>query len=124
MQITLQQFLDYLSHERQLSIHTIDSYQRAITHLHVSLNDEISCWTSLRGEHIKLWIAGLRQKGIAPRSIAAKLSAVRSFCHYLLAHELISQDPCIGISAPKRGKPLPKNINVDDINQLLNILFA
>lgn len=121
MQVKLNHFLEHLTNQRQLSAHTTDSYQRAISSLLINLDNEITHWSALGGEHIRSWIASQRQQGLAPRSIAAKLSALRSFCQYLLSHDIIKQDPCIGISAPKRGKPLPKNMNVDDVNQLLNI---
>jgi len=120
MLIKLNQFLDYLTNQRQLSTHTVNSYRRSITQLIETLNDDVNQWSDLRGDHIKSWIAVQRQQASEARSIGAKLSALRSFCQYMLAHEYISQDPCIGISAPKRGNPLPKNINVDDIHQLLN----
>lgn len=121
MQTNLDEFLDYLTNQRQLSAYTVNSYRRSITELIDTLNGDITTWSMLTGENIRAWVAVQRHQGLSPRYIATKLSALRSFCHYLLSHELITQDPCIGISAPKRGKPLPKNIDVDGINQLLNI---
>ncbi len=121
MKIALDEFLDYLTNQRQLSSHTVNSYQRSISDLIDTLHGDITTWSMLRGEDVRGWVAAQRTQGLSPRYIATKLSALRSFCHYLLSNELIVQDPCVGISAPKRGKPLPKNINVDDINQLLNI---
>jgi len=121
MHTQLEQFLNHLANQRQLSPHTVNSYQRSITDLIESLADNTIAWSELSGDHIRAWIAKQRQQNLAPRYIATKLSALRSFCSYLLSHELIIQDPCIGISAPKRGKPLPKNINVDEVNQLLDL---
>ena len=121
MHTQLEQFLSHLANQRQLSVHTVNSYRRSITDLINTLSDDKMLWRDLSGDHIRMWIATQRQQGLAPRYIATKLSALRSFCHYLLSHELIIQDPCVGISAPKRGKPLPKNINVDEVNQLLDL---
>ena len=121
MQKPLQQFLDYLTSERQLSPHTLVNYRRTINELIEHLDEQIQQWHQLNGNHLKAWIAKLRQRGLSARSIAAKLSAIRSFCQFLLNREVIKQDPCIGISAPKQAKPLPKNINVDEVNQLLNV---
>jgi integrase/recombinase XerC len=63
----------------------------------------------------------LNQKGIKARSIATKLSALRSFLSYLVQYEHLTHNPAKGISAPKLDKPLPKNISVDEMFQLLNV---
>ena len=59
------------------------------------------------------------RRGLSSRSIALQLSALRSFCRYLLQQQLLTSDPTTGISAPKQAKPLPKNMDVDEISQLL-----
>ncbi|MGB1299440.1 MAG: tyrosine recombinase XerC [Psychrobium sp.] len=121
MQAPVDKFLDYIANERQLSNHTLTNYQRAITSLLTHLDDRLSNWQQLQGNHIKAWVASLRQGGLSPRSIAANLSAIRSFCQFLVARDIITQDPSVGISAPKQAKPLPKNINVDEVTQLLDV---
>jgi integrase/recombinase XerC len=63
----------------------------------------------------------LDQKGIKARSIATKLSALRSFLSYLVQFEYLTHNPAKGNSAPKLDKPLPKNISVDEMFQLLDI---
>jgi integrase/recombinase XerC len=122
MQRLLEQFLAAQADGRQLSPHTISNYRRQLTHLIVELEQqEISDWRQLTGDHIKFWVANSKRQGLANRSIATRLSALRSFCRYLLKHAIIELDPSVGITAPKQAKPLPKNLNVDQINQLLNI---
>lgn len=121
MQAPVDKFLDYIANERQLSNHTLTNYQRAITSLLTHLDNRLSNWQQLQGNHIKAWVASLRQGGLSPRSIAANLSAIHSFCQFLVSRDLITQDPSIGIKAPKQAKPLPKNINVDEVSQLLDV---
>ncbi|MCG7532274.1 tyrosine recombinase XerC [Psychrobium sp. MM17-31] len=121
MQAPVDKFLDYIANERQLSNHTLTNYQRAITSLLTHLDNRLNNWQQLQGNHIKAWVASLRQGGVSPRSIAANLSAIRSFCQFLVARDIIAQDPSVGISAPKQAKPLPKNINVDEVTQLLDV---
>lgn len=121
MQAPVDKFLDYIANERQLSNHTLTNYQRAITSLLTHLDNRLNNWQQLQGNHIKAWVASLRQGGLSPRSIAANLSAIRSFCQFLVARDIIAQDPSVGISAPKQVKPLPKNINVDEVTQLLDV---
>jgi len=121
MKRLLQQFLDNLTDSRQLSPHTINNYQRQLNHLITQLTQQnITDWRQLTADDVKFWVANSKRQGLANRSIATRLSALRSFCRYLLTHQLIELDPCVGISAPKQAKPLPKNINVDQVSQLLD----
>lgn len=121
MKVSVDKFLDYIANERQLSEHTLTNYQRAIASLLTYLDNRLDHWQQLQGSHIKAWVANLRQSGLSPRSIAASLSAIRSFCQFLVSRAFINQDPSIGIKAPKQAKPLPKNINVDEVTQLLDV---
>lgn len=121
MKVLVEQFLADLNDAKQLSHHTITNYRRQLDHLIAQLDQQqIDHWRDLSGDQIKFWIANSKRQGLSNRSIAMRLSALRSFCRYLLKRQLITLDPCIGISAPKQQKPLPKNINVDQVNQLLN----
>lgn len=121
MEPLLERFLSDLTDGRQLSHHTISNYRRQLSHLIRQLKtQEINDWRQLTGDDVKLWIANSKRQGLANRSIATRLSALRSFCRYLLKLSIIELDPCVGINAPKQAKPLPKNIDVDQVNQLLN----
>ena len=121
MEQQLSAFLTELTDARQLSPHTISNYRRQLEHLIQQLSaNNIVRWDQLSGDEIKLWIANSKRQGLANRSIATRLSSLRSFCRYLLKQAIIELDPCVGINAPKQSKPLPKNINIDQINQLLN----
>jgi len=121
MESLLDEFLTNLADSRQLSPHTISNYRRQLNHLVEQLTEQkISHWQQLNANEIKFWIANSKRQGLANRSIATRLSALRSFCRYLLKHGHLALDPCVGISAPKQAKPLPKNINVDQVCQLLD----
>jgi integrase/recombinase XerC len=52
-------------------------------------------------------------------TIARKLSALRSFFHYLESNGLIGSNPAADISTPKQGKYIPAYLPVDDMFRLL-----
>lgn len=115
-------FLEHLTSQRLLSSKTVTTYQNTLEPLEHFLHAKgVNHWHHLTGDMIKQWIAHNRQSGLSSRSIATKLSSLRSFCKYMIQCEILTQDPCVGIKAPKQSKPLPKNINIDQVNQLLNI---
>ena len=47
--------------------------------------------------------------------------ATRSFCDYLVRKQELKANPARGVVTPKQGRPLPKNLDVDQVYQLLNI---
>jgi len=49
------------------------------------------------------------------------LSTIRSLYNYLCRFKRASNNPAIGIPAPKAAKRLPNTLNVDEIDQLLRI---
>lgn len=115
-------FLDYLRIERQLSPHTRDGYGRHLQGMAEQLSElQLTCWSSLTLPHVRGLATRMHKSGLSPRSIATKLSALRSFCDWLIVQGQLSANPARGVSAPKQGRPLPKNLDVDELHQLLAI---
>ncbi|MDF2179669.1 tyrosine recombinase XerC [Aliiglaciecola sp. CAU 1673] len=113
----LEAFLDHLRYERNLSAKTLETYGRQLAE--VSQQLDISDWSTLTPEHIRLVLNQARRAGHKPTSIALRLSALRAFCRYLMEMGQLKSNPCAGIQAPKRGKPLPKQLHVDEMSRLL-----
>ena len=112
-------FLDYLKYERNLSTKTIENYQRQLLVIMEGLT--IRTWQQLTTNHVKRVLAQARRQDLSAKSIALRLSALRSFCRYLVTQGVLAQNPAKAVSAPKQGRPLPKQLNVDEMAQLLNI---
>ena len=114
----LDKFLLHLQVERGLSLHTIKNYQRQLTEVAKLLG--LYEWSGLTPSDIKRVMGDAKMSGHSPRSIALRLSALRTFCQYLIDHQQLFSNPVEGIQAPKQGKPLPKQLSVDEMQQLLN----
>lgn len=112
-------FLDYLKYERNLSAKTIENYQRQLLVIIDGLT--IKSWQDLTTNHVKRVLAQARRQDLSAKSIALRLSALRSFCRFLVTQGVLPQNPAKAVSAPKQGRPLPKQLNVDEMAQLLNI---
>ena len=61
-----------------------------------------------------------RRKGLSPRSIQRVLSSCRSFFNYLVEHKGFEKNHAQNISSPKSSKSLPKALDADLIQKLLN----
>lgn len=117
-QFWLDKFLLHLEVERGLSNHTITNYRRQLTEVATLL--ALHDWSGMTPADIKRVMATAKRENLSARSIALRLSALRTFCQYLINHDQLYTNPVEGIQAPKQGKPLPKQLSVDDMQQLLN----
>lgn len=113
-------FLQYLQFERGYSSKTLDSYQRQLQQLALSIADADTHWLNLTEHQLKQHIISLRRSGAKPRTIALKVAALRSFYRYLQAQGKRSDNPAQYLSVPKAARSLPKNLNVDQLNHLLS----
>lgn len=114
----LGKFTDYLRYERGLSDHTIKNYARQLEQIALSL--ELENWQQLSQSAVKKAVAIARKKNLSARSTALRLSALRTFCKYLMRNQVINIDPVEGVVAPKAEKRLPKQMSAEDMSALLN----
>jgi integrase/recombinase XerC len=120
----LQRFFSYLQSERRYSPHTVAAYRRDIKHFTRCCNlDETQCihWDDIKQADIRRCVATLHRQGLAGKSLQRWLSTIRSLFNYLSRFNRATQNPAIGIPAPKAAKRLPKTLNVDEIDQLLRV---
>lgn len=120
---TLHTYLEYLRVERQLSAHTLNNYQRHLQAMAVWLQEKnVRDWSELNNPLVRQWAHTLRKhKDTSPRTISTKMSALRSFADWLVIRGILAANPARGVALPKLGRPLPKNLDVDQVHQLLNI---
>jgi integrase/recombinase XerC len=71
------------------------------------------------------WVRQLASKGMRDgmkaSSLATRLSSLRSFFDFLILRGELQANPAKGVSAPRKQRPLPKNIDVDELDQLLEM---
>lgn len=118
----LQRFYSYLQSERRYSVHTVSAYRRDINHFIVcnDLDEHQSVdWDEIKQPAIRQCVARLHRQGLSGNSLQRWLSSIRSLYGFLCRHQRATQNPAIGVPAPKIAKRLPKTLNVDEINQLL-----
>lgn len=108
-------FLDYLKYERRLSINTVNSYANNLNVLTTFFNKNILL---LNSDDIKKIINELK---ISSRSKAHYLSVFNSFYNFMIFNGKLQKNPCENIKSPKIAKSLPKYLNEDEIDKLLNI---
>jgi integrase/recombinase XerC len=115
-----EQFLRHLAQERRLSPHTGAAYQRDLAQLAAWCDQQgLAQWPELDHGHVRSFAARSHAAGIGPRSIQRRLSAVRSFFHYLQREGLCAHNPAVDVQAPKVGKRLPRTLDADQMAKVL-----
>ena len=113
-------FLDGLRTERRLSPHTSSSYGRDLESLlEYCATHGIESWDALDTQHLRSFAAQCHRRGLAPRSIQRRLSAVRSLCRFLIREGELRSDPTADVQAPKARKRLPTTLDADTMARLL-----
>lgn len=118
----LARFERHLATERRLSAHTGAAYRRDLARL-VAFCDEqqIDSWIRLDAQHVRMFAARAHASGLDPRSVQRLLSAVRSFCRYLIREGVLRANPAAEVRAPRTRRALPRALDVDQIARLLEI---
>ncbi|MBQ2592589.1 MAG: site-specific tyrosine recombinase XerD [Candidatus Riflebacteria bacterium] len=116
----LEQFLNYLSVEKGLRPKSLEAYRR-----------DLQDWLDFAKEQgrtiIDSTVEGLLQrfsihmhdKGLSPRSMARKSSALKGFYRFLLREGITDFDPTAILERPKIGRPLPKVMTIEEIERIL-----
>ena len=108
----------YLKIEKKYSDNTISTYISNICKFIDYANKKIS---SITEKDIKEYLKELDKEGISNRSVANKISSLKTFYKYMLLEKAVKTSPLDKIELPKIKKTLPKNLSEEDINILLNI---
>lgn len=120
---SLEAFLISLA-QQQGSPHTLSNYRRDLEQfLHYLQSDDgaaISSWKALTRKQIRHYLACRHQEGLAPRSLQRHLSSIKSFLGYLQRQKVLETNPADGLRAPKAAQLLPKPVDIDQLQQMLD----
>ena len=95
-------FSRYLQYERRFSVHTERNYRRDIEALYAFLRESrVKAWNKVDPQHIRNFAGACHRKGLAPRSIQRRMSAVRGFFRYLLREGEIDANPASDVPTPR-----------------------
>jgi len=122
----IQRFLDHLTVERGLSVHTVAAYRRDLERYAAFLRtrgitdarrvDERAVTAHVAAVSASTYGDG---KPYRATSVVRALSSVRAFHRFLLREGKISSDPTAAVIRPKLPRSLPKPLSVDDVARVL-----
>lgn len=113
----LEKFISYLDIEKNYSPHTSLNYR-------LDLEEFLQYIEQLPVEkieylHLRKFLAELRTKQHKPRTLARKLSSLRSFFKFLQREGFIKNNPAALLLTPKLDKPLPQFLSEKEATELM-----
>jgi integrase/recombinase XerD len=112
-------FLEMLLAERGAAANTMMAYQSDLADFEGALAVNGAQLETATTEDVRRYMVDLERKGIAPRTAARRLSALRQFFRFLHAEGLRANDPSSAVDSPKQGRSLPKIISEAEVEELL-----
>lgn len=117
------EFLLHLEKERDLSPNTLAAYTRDLrefsTWLAHTHGEHGWDWNELSRTSIRGYMAHLTRRGLAKRSIARQLSAVRSFYRWMHRDERVDVNPARAVATPRLPRTLPTYLDRQQAETLL-----
>lgn len=110
-------FLRYLETEKNHSEHTILNYRLDLEVFFSFLgNDDVK---AVDYPVLRRFLGELKSKDLKARSVARKLSALRSFFRYLQREGVVTKNPAALMQTPKLDKVLPHFLTEQDVVKLI-----
>lgn len=109
-------FIDYITHQRLYSPRTIDTYQKTL-HKFLKNLPENPSRNDFQIATIRqfIWILKTEEK-LAPASIGLHLACLKSFGKYMVRSHIITTNPAARIPMPKKPKRLVSFLSQKDLN--------
>jgi integrase/recombinase XerD len=116
-------FLAYLEFERGLSRNTLEAYRSDLLQFGRFLEerggDALSATGADISDFLSLLAAGNGRPPASTATIHRKAACLRSFYRHLRREGLLDSDPTATLSAPRRGRRLPRVLTRGEVTKLL-----
>ncbi len=116
----IDEFIEYLKIERQLSPLTLKNYTRDLTQAAEYFHAlGIESWSHIHSHQYRMYVAMRHRKNLSGKTIQRELSALRRLYEYLIRENKADNNPLKGVKAPKSPRRLPKAPDIEQLEQLL-----
>ncbi|MDM5226226.1 tyrosine recombinase XerC [Cytobacillus sp. NJ13] len=123
--VSLKLFIEYLQIEKNYSQYTIEHYQHDISEFFMFMSEQaIADLTKVEYQDVRIFLTDLYNKKMSRKSVARKISSLRSFFKFLLREEKVAENPFALVSIPKAQKKLPEFFYEEEMKQLFDACEA
>jgi integrase/recombinase XerD len=116
----IQQFLDHLRVERELTPATVEAYGRDLSvFARFAAGRTVTSAVAVRSIDVLDYLAFLTDRKLSARSQARRLIALRQLFKFLKAERICPVDPTEDVDLPRYGRKLPDFLSVEEVDRLL-----
>ena len=118
----IHQFQIYLKLELSHAENTVENYLRDVQKLYQFINsrEKPSTFQKLKLQDLQEFMIYLYEMGIGEQSQARIISGLKAFYSFLLTEDLIKENPCDLLEAPKLQRKLPDTLSYAEIQMMLD----
>lgn len=119
-----QPFIDsciaYLRVEKKYSGHTYSAYETDLQQFtgFCTRQYSLESWDAVSAMHVRSWVVAMMSEGVTATSVNRKLSSLRTFYTFALRRKLLTANPMLKVTAPKKPKRLPVTVPDAGIERL------
>jgi len=118
MERYIEKFIRYLDIEKNYSRHTILNYRLDLEDFKKFLGE--STLEKVDYLFLRKYLVSLKDKNLQSRSVARRLSALRSFFKFLTREGLLKDNPILSLSSPKLTRHLPQFLTEEEVSHLIS----
>ncbi|MFC0477758.1 site-specific tyrosine recombinase XerD [Robertmurraya beringensis] len=121
MEDELKDFMHFLIVEKALAKNTIVSYERDLKAYvkYIKTVENVQSIDGIGRIQIVHFLGHLKEQGKSSRTIARNIASIRAFHQFLLREKVAEQDPSVQIETPQLERTLPKVLNLQEVERLL-----
>lgn len=114
-------FLIALSAERGSASKTLQAYERDLDDCDGFLQAQKKSLSLADIDDLRALVAHWHKRGLAPRTTARRLSALRGFYAYLCGEGVRDDNPSANLSSPKIAVSVPVSLSEDEVVRLIGV---
>lgn len=116
------QYLQYVEFEKKQAKHTLTNYKVDLTQFqnYIANVYKIEKVDQINHFHIKSWLVHQINEGLKNRSVARKISTLKSFYNHLLREQIVTINPLNKVTAPKIEQRLPEFVEQNAMENLFD----
>ena len=121
MEKEIDRFIEYLKYQRNYSNFTCNNYNKYLNEYNSFILSNKINYKNMDYNEAKEYVIYLNKKNDAKSTISRKLSSLRTFYKYLVLNNKVESNPFLLVSSPKKEKRIPKFINYNNMEEILNV---
>lgn len=121
MEKEIDKFIEYLKYQRNYSDFTCNNYNKDLNEYNSFILSNKINYKNMDYNEAKEYVIYLNKKNDAKSTISRKLSSLRTFYKYLVLNNKVESNPFLLVSSPKKEKRIPKFINYNNMEEILNV---